>query len=222
MPTSSDKKSSWLVYLVSPLFLIAGIFLWGYFSLSLFESLRATYSWQQTTAQVVDSETTHTSSRMRTGGATRLSQLNATYTYEVSGQKYTGERVRIFENHSNIDQAYTTELRKQLNTGSVTVYYNPAQPEQAILDPRFTPGHAAMLGWLAVTFMLLGMVVISLAGKLGMAVFYAYMVAAPLVLLAGLMQTLSLGLSFGGIMLTLATLLQLVISRTILRPKTVK
>ncbi len=219
MPTSSDKKSNWMVYLVSPLFLIAGGFLWGYFSIALFESLRATYTWQQTTAQVADSETTHTSSRMRTGGSTRLSQLNATYTYEVNGQSYTGERVRIFENHSNIDQKYTTELRKQLNTGSVTVYYNPAEPAQSILDPRFTPGHAAMLGWLAVTFMLLGMVVISLAGKLGMAVFYAYMVAAPLVLLAGLVQTLSLGLSFGGVMMMLATLLQLVISRGILRPK---
>ena len=219
---SSSGKSNWMVYLVSPLFLLAGSCLWWMFTFALFESLRATYTWQQTAVEVVDSGMTHTSQRTRSGASNTLSKLNVVYSYEVDGQSYTGTRVRIFENHSNIDEAYTRELNKKLRLNEATAYYNPAKPEQSILDPRFTPGHAALLGWLATTFMILGMVIISLAGKAGMAVFYAYMVAAPLVLLASLIQTLSLGLSFGGVMLALATLLQLVMSRTILRPKTVK
>lgn len=222
MASISDSKNKLLVYFLSPLFLAGGVWLWSLFGTALFESLRATYTWQQTTATIADYGSSHTTTMMRSGasnvamGNTRLYRLEATYTYQVDGKDYTASRVRIFENHSNIDQAYTTELRKLMQTGSMPVYYNPANPQQAMLDPRFTPGHAAILGWLAVTFMLVGMAVIASAGKAGMALFYAYMAIAPFVLVAGLIQTLSLGLSFAGIMLLLAVILQLFMSKGIL------
>jgi len=200
-----------IVHVISPVFLVASLYIWVLFSTGLYSSLLATYTWHPATATVLSFDTIRSeglNSSMRAGGI-KLQRLVATYEYEVSGQKYQGTRVRIFENAANFDQAYTDELRNQLATGQVSVLYDPTAPQHAIIDARFTPGHAGFYSLFMVLFGVLGMGYVSaVAGAAGILAFRLYMAAAPLLLAAGLAQTLTLGPSLGAAMLGLFTAAQ--------------
>ena len=57
------------------------------------------------------------------------------YDYAVDGKTYSGSRVRFFDTYRN--KAATNEVTERYRPGvSVTVYYDPANPQQAVLDRR--------------------------------------------------------------------------------------
>ncbi|MDB5503733.1 MAG: hypothetical protein JWR89_3635 [Tardiphaga sp.] len=66
------------------------------------------------------------------------------YEYTVSGQKLRNNRVEIGENRGNVDVAETI-ARYPVGT-AVTVFYNPRQPRDAVLEREMPKGTAGCLG----------------------------------------------------------------------------
>jgi hypothetical protein len=63
------------------------------------------------------------------------------YTYVVDGASYQGERLRIGESLISSDTRAAERIVARFPPGAgVTVYYNPADPADATLDPRATWG----------------------------------------------------------------------------------
>lgn len=90
--------------------------------------------WTQTLATVVESEAvwgTHSK-----GGRTARTWLaRFTYQYEVCGQVYRGKRIAFYRSCTG---SCAQELVARHPSGSlVQVYYDPAQPAEAVMDRSF-------------------------------------------------------------------------------------
>jgi hypothetical protein len=58
------------------------------------------------------------------------------YTYQVNGETLTGTKVR-FQSWSSSDHGYARKITRDYPVGSsVTVYYNPIRPEEAVLETQ--------------------------------------------------------------------------------------
>ncbi len=152
------KKSSTGGRLVLTLFMLLILCLGGGLlvetSRELMESLEA-MSWPTTPGQVTRSflkaETIEVSTRSSNG--IRGSALEDTYTalvdytFEVNGQAFKGDRISAIRSGTQSDRASVEEKLKQYPVGkSVTVSYNPSDPEQCLLEPGTWGGFARMLG----------------------------------------------------------------------------
>lgn len=87
----------------------------------------------------------------RDGGAAMGNYARVDYEYEVSGQKYRAHRVNLGQEARNAEVAKI--LARYPAGSSVTVYYNPARPDAAILERqpliRFAQGLAGILAIIA-------------------------------------------------------------------------
>lgn len=106
-----------------------------------------------TEGRVLSSEVTHHDSD---DGATHGVRIS--YAYTVGDHEYTGDRYR-FDKFKSSDSAWAREAVREHPVGSpTTVYYNPANPAEAVLRPGLTgsdlflalfitPFNAVMLGF---------------------------------------------------------------------------
>jgi hypothetical protein len=87
------------------------------------------------------------------------------YSYTVGNRSFRGERVSIGENMGNCEVAET--IARYPVGRTVTVYYHPRQPEQAVLERDMPPG--IWKGVTIVVLVLIGLIVGSIVGfhKLG-------------------------------------------------------
>ena len=87
------------------------------------------------------------------------------YRYQVAGRDYVGESIRVGGRLSFRSKRLARELDNAYRVGnSVSVFYDPEDPEKCCLDRQETAGgHSAML-WGVV---LIGLGVFSLYGALG-------------------------------------------------------
>ncbi|MDB5619453.1 DUF3592 domain-containing protein [Tardiphaga sp.] len=77
-------------------------------------------------------------------GVEQRNFANIVYEYTVSGQKLRNNRVEIGENRGNVDVAETI-ARYPVGT-AVTVFYNPRQPRDAVLEREMPKGIGGCLG----------------------------------------------------------------------------
>ena len=82
------------------------------------------------------------------------------YEFTVENHQVRGSRVSIGEDLGNLEVAET--LARYPAGRSVTVYYNPANPEQAVLEREMPEGAFKFMTWLIV--LLLSIVVLSVTG----------------------------------------------------------
>ena len=100
-------------------------------------AVAATKSWPTTRGRIVEGSIHETSIYLPKGGRAATYHANLVYEYAVAGRAYRS-------NHFNVDgpQAYSFRRRaeahlRQWPPGSeVTVYYDPAKPEQAVLSRK--------------------------------------------------------------------------------------
>lgn len=87
----------------------------------------------------------------RTSGETTFYQPNVTYTYTVDAETYTADNIAFGTEIDTNSQGRAVDVLSKFGAGeSVTVYYDPANPEHAYLIPRldFLPAGALMIGGL--------------------------------------------------------------------------
>ncbi|MCW8917915.1 MAG: DUF3592 domain-containing protein, partial [Gammaproteobacteria bacterium] len=127
------RERSWGLALFGLPFLAVGI---GFLLLSvlptLYDGWRMT-SWAQASGSLSSAKLT----RSHSDGSTTYG-VEASYHYRVAGMEYRGERVGInggSDNIGNFQQQLGARLEQQFrNHTPVTVYYNPGDPAEAVLD----------------------------------------------------------------------------------------
>lgn len=100
-------------------------------------------TWQGTQGRVIASEIKKSTSNDRDYGQSTSYEAIVRYTYSVAGKEYTGERVSFGVKNSSEKLASETVAHYPVNT-SVTVFYDPRKPQQAVLD------QASSSGWLQI------------------------------------------------------------------------
>lgn len=126
-------ERSWLLGLFGLPFFAVGL---GFLILSVIPSLYDGWqmaSWPHTTATLLHAQLTSSTS----DGSTTYG-IGASYRYRVNGRDYSNDRVAISGGSDNVG-SFQQQLGSRLeqhyrNNLPVTVYYNPADPADALLD----------------------------------------------------------------------------------------
>ena len=144
------KQNPILVMVFAGVFLVAGviILLWG---ITSSRSAFTSQKWPAETGTITASSIE--TSRSNKGNTMYSADIR--YTYQVNGQGYTGSKVS-FGDVSTSDSADARKIVSRYQSGqAVTVYYNPQDPQQAVLETGFSPGLFLPLG-IGTVFSLVG------------------------------------------------------------------
>lgn len=75
-----------------------------------------------------------------------VSRLPFLYEFEISGIKYQGKKPFIATSYKNLNVKKARELSENYAKGNkVTVFYNPSNPKQSVLEPGRKEGIIAAL-----------------------------------------------------------------------------
>lgn len=148
----SRNASPATVIFVGIIFVVTGFFVMRY-GQSLMKKAKASLEWPTTPGVVVESEVVR--SRNKDGG--KNYHADVVYEYFVDGAKYLGDDVRA--GSSNMSSSNSGGAHKITNTypkgREVTVYYDPASPQDAVLEPGvFMETKFAF--WFGVVFIAMG------------------------------------------------------------------
>lgn len=112
-------------------------------SLSALRQSRACAHWPAVPGWVVRAQGKRT---LADDGEARFSDFSVLYTYRVNDRDYRGTRLHAGE-PAPLGRVTEETVEKYRTGANVTVYYNPDDPEDAVLEPksfrRVLPGFAA-------------------------------------------------------------------------------
>jgi hypothetical protein len=107
-------------------------------------------SWPNVPGNVLSSEMTMSTREDSDGDVSTVYYPNVVYTYSVDGNTYTSDAIGVGK--ASTTQAKAAQILAGYPVGTaVTVYYNPSDPTQAVLNPK---------GSNFIAFLLLGIVLI--------------------------------------------------------------
>ena len=123
-----DKNFAWIFVAIGLWFLVK-------FILNLGKANRAK-DWPTADGLITRAEiSSHLSRRNDSGSRKTLYEALVGYTYTVKGVEYQGNRV-AFADTSNSDRRKAEAVLERYTVGSaVRVYHNPADPQNAMLEP---------------------------------------------------------------------------------------
>jgi len=123
----------------------AGIFL-IYRSWQSKQKAEASQSWPSTRGQVTMARVQHNVSTDSEGDRHDYYSPLVEYTYEVGGQAYTGRTIRFGFNPSFGNEAKAQAALASYPVGAqVTVYYNPNNPAEAVLERKASATNTGMI-----------------------------------------------------------------------------
>ncbi len=149
-PLPPKKVPGWLLFAILALGIGA-----LYNGLTLYKKNTETQQWLPVPGKIISASLIGRSTKTSSGFERKI-----TYEYVVNGHTYSSNRVAIGEMEGNYSELHK-DIEKLYPAGKeVTVYYNPLNPQEAVLRP------GEFRGARFVTFLGIMMVVISLAGLL--------------------------------------------------------
>lgn len=140
---TNDKTSNWLRILLTIICLVAfcGGCIVGLFAYRGIDEARQSLQWPKAPGKIVRSEvdvSVHRNrkrDRDRRKKVTRSYSASIEYEYAVDGQTLTGSRIAVITEQFG-SKAWAEVTSQKFPVGAeVTVSYNPAKPEQCVLEP---------------------------------------------------------------------------------------
>ncbi len=136
-----DHNFAW-TYLV-PFIMVIGLLVMAFGFRTIYRS-RKTKSWPTTQGIVIGSGIVRSSSSSTSGSSTVRSnytyKAEIAFEYEVNGQRYVSNRVRLLDIATN-NQGRAESIQSRYKEGTpVLVYYDSTNPEQALLEPGGSSG----------------------------------------------------------------------------------
>lgn len=114
-----------------------------YSSYGMLSEVNATRDWPSVQGNLLSSELAEEVGYSRSGPSNSRRKpittysLQVKYEYTVDGTNYQGDKVALTDD-STSDRRYAELQQEKFPTGPVNVYYDPAEPQKAILEPGNT------------------------------------------------------------------------------------
>jgi len=122
------------------IFLAVGVGLSAY-GWPIFQNARVSENWPSTQGQIINSTLTESTDE---DGTTYYADV--TFDYVVDDHRHIGDEVS-FGQYGSSDRSHAqATVDRYINKARVVVYYDPARPETAVLEPGFTWGSFFILG----------------------------------------------------------------------------
>ena len=144
-----ERKGRFVLILFGAVFLLAGLLLIKPVLVNPLLKTRAAKSWDRTAATVVSSKVkTHSDSDGNTYSA------YIAYRYEVDGREYIGDRYTFTQGSSSGYAGKAEKVRQHPPGRELTIYVNPADPSESVVDP--SPSWGLLFGLIPLIFTLVG------------------------------------------------------------------
>ncbi len=156
-----ESKKRVIATVVGVIFVGVGVGL-ALYGKSEYQKARASADWPSVQGEVTESRV-H-SYRKSTGTGTshsrrkRYYEAHIEYQYAVDGRSYTSDGIGMMNGSSTNRSRAERIVRRYPKRKTVTVFYDPARPEIAVLEPGVSTGNCFLLGGGAL-FALVGLIV---------------------------------------------------------------
>lgn len=117
----------------------AGLSWWGW---TILQNARSSASWPSVQGQITGALLDYSTDA--DGGDSYSPQV--TYAYAVNGRSYEGQTIKFGENSYGSKRKAQEILERYPNGQRIAVFYNPAQPDRAVLEPGVSGGSYIVLG----------------------------------------------------------------------------
>ncbi len=128
---------------------------------------KATESWPSTTARILSSEVREDVETSRDSGGMRRTKTTyrpaLRYEYAIDGRTYQGYRIKADDYGGSASRAYNAVNRYPVGA-EVTVYYDPADPGQAVLEQGADGTAVYLFGGVGVLFSVIGLGALAFVG----------------------------------------------------------
>jgi hypothetical protein len=115
----------------------AGLSYWGW---TILQNAQASANWPSVQGQVTSSEVERSTD---SEGTSYLPQVD--YAYTVNDVRYSGERVNFGQNSYSSRRGAEEVVARYPAGQTVAVYYDPVEPESAVLEPGVSSGSYIVL-----------------------------------------------------------------------------
>jgi len=126
--------------LFSLIFILVGVGLswWGW---TILQNARSSASWPSVQGQITDALLDYSTDA--DGGDSYSPQV--TYTYAVNGRSYESQTIKFGENSYGSKRQAQAILDRYPNGQRIAVFYDPTQPDRAVLEPGVSGGSYIVL-----------------------------------------------------------------------------
>ncbi len=132
--------------LIMPLFLIAGIFLARHGS-KVLDNAKQSIAWPTTQGVIVNSEVVRERNRnSSSSGSSVTYTADVMFEFQLDGQTYSSNNVSFGQYSSSSASDARKIVRAYPANSRVTVYYNPDNPDESVLEPGVSAGSYMILG----------------------------------------------------------------------------
>ncbi len=127
-----QRTSSLTSFFVGVAFLAGAWAMYTYLSLPMAAEAKATESWPSVQGVITHADVSQTES-----DGTAMYALDITYEFWVDEQAYSGDRISLTSENSRTSnfRSIKKDLKKYAVGSTVTVYYDPELPYNAVLQP---------------------------------------------------------------------------------------
>lgn len=122
------------------IFLVVGLGL-SYWGWSVLQKARASASWPNVSGQITSSSVSHSTD---SEGADSYTPSVA-YRYTVNDQQYSGYQIKFGETSYSSESKAELVVARYPAGATVPIYYNPSDPDTAVLEPGVTSGSYIIL-----------------------------------------------------------------------------
>jgi hypothetical protein len=120
-----------------------------YFAMQMYKKAQDTLSWPSALGEVTHADVHSHHHKKRTSY-----EAEVEYSYTVNGMQYISKKIAVMTANSNYGNAQAV-VAKYPRQSRVTVYYDPANPADAVLEPGLSSGIYVVFG-VSVLFALFG------------------------------------------------------------------
>jgi hypothetical protein len=125
--------------LFSLVFVIIGVVILRY-AMRTAEKARQSESWPSTEGEIAHSATLYQTDSTATNNGVATFKADIAYRYKVKGASYSSSKVALLDLATSSSGRAQTIVQRYPDKSKVQVYYNPADPSDAILEPGSTGG----------------------------------------------------------------------------------
>ena len=110
------------------------------YALRMAEKARQSESWPSTEGEIAHSATLYQTDTTATSNGVATYKADIAYRYKVNGANYSSSKVALLDLASSSSGRAQNIVQRYPDKSKVQVYYNPADPSEAILEPGSVGG----------------------------------------------------------------------------------